>query len=70
MHYGFRIIEDLCDGLSNWMDAKGFKTIADFRGKSLPSHLGFQGLRSFFPRRGPHRRGEMHQVQLVLHRLQ
>jgi dihydropyrimidine dehydrogenase (NAD+) subunit PreA len=35
MHYGFRIIEDLCDGLSNWMDAKGFRTIADFRGKSL-----------------------------------
>jgi len=29
MHYGFRIVEDLCDGLSNWMDEKGFKTIAD-----------------------------------------
>ena len=28
MHYGFRIIEDLCDGLSNWMDSKGFATIA------------------------------------------
>ena len=27
MHYGFRIIEDLCDGLSNWMDAKQFATI-------------------------------------------
>ena len=35
MHYGFRIIEDLCDGLSNWMDAKGFATIADLRGNSL-----------------------------------
>lgn len=35
MHYGFRIIEDLCDGLSNWMDSKGFATIDDFRGKSL-----------------------------------
>jgi len=35
MHYGFRIVEDLCDGLSNWMDSKGFATIADFRGKSL-----------------------------------
>ena len=22
MHYGFRLIEDLCDGLSNWMDAE------------------------------------------------
>ena len=35
MHYGYRIIEDLCDGLSNWMDAKGFSNIADVRGKSL-----------------------------------
>ncbi len=36
MHYGFRVIEDLCDGLSNWMDAKGFQTVAEVVGKSLP----------------------------------
>ena len=41
MHYGFRIIEDLCDGLSNWMDAKGFKTIAEVVGKSLPQISDF-----------------------------
>ncbi|HXP83708.1 MAG TPA: NAD-dependent dihydropyrimidine dehydrogenase subunit PreA [Bryobacteraceae bacterium] len=35
MHYGFRIIEDLCDGLSNWMDSKGFLSPADVRGRSL-----------------------------------
>lgn len=35
MHFGFRIIEDLCDGLSNWMDARGFQTIAEVTGKSL-----------------------------------
>ena len=35
MHYGFRIIEDLCDGLSNWMDAKKFATIPDVVGHSL-----------------------------------
>jgi len=35
MHYGYRIVEDLCDGLSNWMDAKGFVTVADVVGKSL-----------------------------------
>ena len=35
MHYGYRIIEDLCDGLSNWMDAKGFQSISDISGKSL-----------------------------------
>src|SRR5262249_56319324 len=36
MHYGFRIVEDLSDGLSNWMDSKGFATIADVVAKSLP----------------------------------
>ena len=36
MHYGFRIVEDMIDGLSNWMDEKGFVTIDDFRGLSLP----------------------------------
>jgi len=35
MHYGFRIIEDLCDGLSNWMDEKGFATIPDVVARSL-----------------------------------
>jgi len=35
MHYGFRIIEDLCDGLSNWMDEKGFATISDVVARSL-----------------------------------
>src|SRR5215475_13250020 len=36
MHYGFRIVEDMIDGLSNWMDEKGFAAIEDFRGLSLP----------------------------------
>ncbi|WP_058189120.1 NAD-dependent dihydropyrimidine dehydrogenase subunit PreA [Terracidiphilus gabretensis] len=35
MHYGYRIIEDLCDGLSNWMDEKGFASVADVVGRSL-----------------------------------
>jgi dihydropyrimidine dehydrogenase (NAD+) subunit PreA len=35
MHYGYRIIEDLCDGLSNWMDAKDFANIQELTGKSL-----------------------------------
>jgi len=35
MHYGFRVVEDLCDGLSNWMDEKGFASISDVVGRSL-----------------------------------
>ena len=36
MHYGYRIVEDMIDGLANWMDEKGFATLDDFRGLSLP----------------------------------
>jgi dihydropyrimidine dehydrogenase (NAD+) subunit PreA len=36
MHWGFRMVEDLIDGLKNWMDEKGFQTIDDFRGLSVP----------------------------------
>ncbi|MEF2278448.1 NAD-dependent dihydropyrimidine dehydrogenase subunit PreA [Deinococcus sp. YIM 134068] len=44
MHYGYRIIEDFTDGLSNWMDDKGFATIADVTGRSLPQMSSFGGL--------------------------
>jgi dihydropyrimidine dehydrogenase (NAD+) subunit PreA len=35
MHYGFRIVEGMIEGMENWMREKGFKTPADFIGKSL-----------------------------------
>src|SRR6478609_9637071 len=37
MKHGFRIVEDLCEGLTNWMDEKGFKKTTDFIGKSVPT---------------------------------
>ena len=30
MHYGFRIVEDMIDGLSHWMDEKGFANLDAF----------------------------------------
>jgi dihydropyrimidine dehydrogenase (NAD+) subunit PreA len=44
MKYGFRIIEDMCEGLNNWMDEKGFKTIYDFIGKSVPTLTNWEDL--------------------------
>jgi dihydropyrimidine dehydrogenase (NAD+) subunit PreA len=35
MKWGFRIVEDMIEGMENWMDEKGFKTPADFIGKSV-----------------------------------
>jgi NAD-dependent dihydropyrimidine dehydrogenase PreA subunit len=37
MHYGFRIVSDLVDGLSNWMDDKGYATLDDVRGRAVPN---------------------------------
>ncbi|RAL25180.1 NAD-dependent dihydropyrimidine dehydrogenase subunit PreA [Lujinxingia litoralis] len=34
MHYGFRIIEDLCDGVSNFLDERGM-TLDELRGASV-----------------------------------
>ena len=35
MHYGFRIVEDMIDGLSQYMDEHGFRSIEDFRGRAV-----------------------------------
>ncbi|MBD0374659.1 MAG: NAD-dependent dihydropyrimidine dehydrogenase subunit PreA, partial [Flavisolibacter sp.] len=44
MKQGFRIIEDLCEGLNNWMDEKGFKTLNDFIGRSVPALTHWEDL--------------------------
>jgi dihydropyrimidine dehydrogenase (NAD+) subunit PreA len=36
MHYGYRIVEDMKDGLSEWMRQKGFARLSDFQGLALP----------------------------------
>ncbi len=44
MVYGFKIVQDMADGLSHWMDSKGFQTIDDFRGRALPTVTDWQYL--------------------------
>ena len=44
MKYGFRIIEDLCEGLENWMNEKGFTRINDFCGLSIPTLTHWEDL--------------------------
>jgi dihydropyrimidine dehydrogenase (NAD+) subunit PreA len=34
MHYGYRIVEDMIDGLNNYLDEKGFASVNDIVGKS------------------------------------
>ena len=44
MTYGFRIVQDLCSGLSEYMDAKGFETIEAFRGRAVASIVNWNQL--------------------------
>jgi dihydropyrimidine dehydrogenase (NAD+) subunit PreA len=44
MHFGFKIVDDMIDGLKNWMDAKGHARIADFQGRAVTNVTDWQYL--------------------------
>ncbi len=37
MVYGFKIVQEMIDGLSNYMDEMGFTSIEDFKGRAIPT---------------------------------
>jgi dihydropyrimidine dehydrogenase (NAD+) subunit PreA len=39
MHYGFRIVEDMIDGLSAYLDDHGMKSVRELRGRALPAFV-------------------------------
>lgn len=44
MHYGFKIVDDMIDGLKNFMDAKGYANLNAFTGKAIPNVTDWQYL--------------------------
>jgi dihydropyrimidine dehydrogenase (NAD+) subunit PreA len=44
MTYGFKIVQEMADGLSQWMDDKGYSSIEDFRGMAVPNVTDWQYL--------------------------
>ncbi len=38
MHHGFSIVEDMIDGLSNYLDEKGIASVMDIVGKTVPKY--------------------------------
>lgn len=38
MHHGFRIVEDMIEGLSNYLDAKGISSVTEIIGKSVQKY--------------------------------
>jgi len=44
MTYGFKIIDELTSGLSNWMDEAGYQSVSDIVGKATPNVKDWQNL--------------------------
>jgi dihydropyrimidine dehydrogenase (NAD+) subunit PreA len=44
MTYGFKIVQEMISGLQNYMTAKGYRTIEDFRGRAIPNVTDWQYL--------------------------
>jgi dihydropyrimidine dehydrogenase (NAD+) subunit PreA len=44
MTYGFKIVQEMISGLSNYMDSKGYRSIEDFRGLAVPKMTDWQHL--------------------------
>jgi dihydropyrimidine dehydrogenase (NAD+) subunit PreA len=44
MHYGFRIVADMIEGLNDYLDEKGYKTVMEFVGKAVPTLQKWESL--------------------------
>jgi dihydropyrimidine dehydrogenase (NAD+) subunit PreA len=44
MHYGFKIVDDMADGLSNWLDEKGYANHDAIVGRAVPNVTDWQHL--------------------------
>lgn len=44
MHYGYRIVEDMHEGLSNYLDSKGMASVEELRGLSVNKVTDWQNL--------------------------
>ncbi|SEM73590.1 NAD-dependent dihydropyrimidine dehydrogenase subunit PreA [Paenibacillus sp. OV219] len=44
MHHGFRIVEEMIDGLSNYLDSKGIERVSDLTGRAVPRYTDWGNL--------------------------
>ncbi|CBS90887.1 NAD-dependent dihydropyrimidine dehydrogenase subunit PreA [Azospirillum lipoferum] len=48
MTYGFKIVEDMIGGLSNWMDEKGYRTLDELSGRAVRNVVNWNDLNMNF----------------------
>jgi dihydropyrimidine dehydrogenase (NAD+) subunit PreA len=44
MHRGFKIVDDMIDGLANWMDEKAYVTTRHFKGRAVRNYVHWEAL--------------------------
>jgi dihydropyrimidine dehydrogenase (NAD+) subunit PreA len=44
MVYGFKVVQEMIDGLSDWMDAKGYQSVAEFVGRATRNFVDWEHL--------------------------
>ncbi len=44
MHYGYRIVDDLIQGLSDYLDGKGFQSVGELVSRAVPQYSDWEGL--------------------------
>lgn len=44
MHHGFRIVEDMIDGLNNYLDQRGIASVTEIIGKAVPTYSDWNNL--------------------------
>ena len=66
MHHGYRIVEDMIDGLAGYLAGRGLVSPADLVGRVLPRIGDWGELRPVLCGQGPDRRRDLHPLQPVL----
>ena len=69
MHYGYRIVEDMIDGLSNWMDEKGLRHHRGFSRPEPDQNHGVEAPEPELQDRRTDRRGAVHRLRALPHRV-
>ena len=69
MHYGFRIVEDMTEGLNDYLDSKGMKSVNELIGKAVPTLQKWETLDLHYKRIARDQLRQVHRLQPLLHRL-
>ncbi|MEC6999950.1 hypothetical protein VXQ18_13395 [Brucella abortus] len=67
MTYGLQVVQEMIDGLSDWMDSKGYQTLDDFQGCAVLSCDRLAISQPQLCHQGPHQSGPLHPMRPLPH---